>query len=188
VIRKYLNRIVVWGLLIVALSFGTYYATKFFLDPLDNTILDLQKEQTDIQRDITMITSQINRYNTLYFEENKINVMIPKGYQQLDIENKYVKKPVQIDTVKGTLQNYTITNNVKPEHLKLSNNIAGVKITAAVQFETMDQVVNYVYELHNSARSVYINQLTYNLPSEGAKDPFTYTVQIEYFVFYYPVK
>lgn len=187
-IRKYFKRIFAWGLLITVLTFASIYGRRLVIEPMDQEILELEQKQKNLEFRVLSIKTQINRYTVDYLDNGAINSRIPTGYDQLRMENFYVKKPATIDRVNGNLVNYTITNDSKPANLSLSNDVRGVRVTTTVEFQTEEQIYNYLAELHQSIRAVYVDTINFNLPGEeqeNRKEPYKYTVQLTYYTFYY---
>lgn len=190
-LNKYFNRIIIWTLLILLLSIATYFNRSIFVQSLEDEITELKADENSLKNQLTFKSAQINLYNSVYYDNSEIEHMIPTGYNELDVINYYIKRPVEISPVSGKLINYTITRNIKPEQLKLSNNVEGTKINATIEFDdpTLDcevQIERYIQTLQNTVRSVYLSQISYSKPSEGIdKNQFVYVVQIEYYIFNY---
>jgi hypothetical protein len=186
--RRYFNRIVVWSIMIAAFTGLTIYGRGVFIDSVKDDIIKLKSQEQQLLQTEQNLIININRYNVDYFEVNKLSQLIPTGYSQIDFENYYIKKPVRIDGVNGILNNYTITNNVKPEYLNLSRDLVGTRVSAIIEFQSEQHIYNYIQELYDSAVLIYVQDINFSLPSENTiinDTDFKYILQIQYFVFNY---
>ncbi|MDF2698519.1 MAG: hypothetical protein K0Q49_75 [Haloplasmataceae bacterium] len=190
--RKYITRILVWALLVIILSVGSFYLRLLLIQPLNTQIENLSKKKIDTEQTIKLLETQLNNFNNITYNNNEISLMVPLNLDIDEIEQKYVLRPVyMLDLI---LNDYNISDGA-PTNLLLSKDIGSKKITVDFTIEKdeitgleIGPLYDYINELYASQRSVYFGNFTYKQQGElmPGKEPMSsINVTLEYYLFYY---
>lgn len=195
--RKYFIRIVVWGLLVAVLTLITIYSNQLLIEPLDQQIEDIQSDTERLNFQIRRLQTQINLHHSNRLLTNgAIEKRLPHFNDQTDYDKEIIKqdatqnylvRPVNLSH--GTIKDHTIELNSKPDYLGLSAPIKGIQIHARVSFDEEENIYDFLSCLNTTLRSIYIETLTFDLPTEtdvlNPSRPFTYVLEVSYYTFYY---
>ncbi len=189
--NKYLQRFLVWTLLIVVLSLVTYNNYRIFIvNGIKQEIEEekkLGKEYDGNNGKIQIVLKQIENYNKNVYDDNKFSLFIPDGYDNRDITLNYVQRPL-LNSGGELTSSISITEEMPEINWSSSSNkkdIKGIKISIMFNID-INNLDLYLAELQNSVRLIYIDDFKYTLPSDN--DQSIIKVNMSYYLFYRDTK
>lgn len=182
---KNIYRSFVWTLLIVVLSFATYYIYK---SVITNSIkLQIEQERAALEEytgglgKIDLINLNISRLNRYVIEDNKYSHYIPDGLNRQEILLNYVERPILLSDAE--LISFSDSIDL-PKSLNLSSfeDIKAVKISINFYVDDLEELNTFLAQLQGSVRLIYIGSIRYTLPTGGSNNKIRVTM--EYYLFY----
>lgn len=184
--NKNLYRSLVWTVLVVILSFATYYIYK---STITNSIkLRIEQEKAALEEytggvgKIDLINLNIARYRRYVIEDNKYSYYIPDGLNLQEILMHYVERPILLSDA----ELITVADSTDvPKSIDLAGypDVKAVKLTVNFYVDDLSELYKYIEELQNSVRLIYIGSIRYVLPAPGSTNT-KIRVTMEYYLFY----
>lgn len=184
--NKNLYRSLVWTVLVVILSFATYYIYK---STITNSIkLQIEQEKAALEEytggvgKIDLINLNIARYRRYVIEDNKYSYYIPDGLNLQEILMHYVERPILLSDA----ELITVADSTDvPKSIDLAGypDVKAVKLTVNFYVDDLSELYKYIEELQNSVRLIYIGSIRYVLPAPGSTNT-KIRVTMEYYLFY----
>ncbi|NLC94329.1 MAG: hypothetical protein GX676_01405 [Bacilli bacterium] len=184
--NKNLYRSLVWTVLVVILSFATYYIYK---STITNSIkLQIEQEKAALEEytggvgKIDLINLNIARYRRYVIEDNKYSYYIPDGLNLQEILMHYVERPILLSDA----ELITVADSTDvPKSIDLAGypDVKAVKLSVNFYVDDLSELYKYIEELQNSVRLIYIGSIRYVLPAPGSTNT-KIRVTMEYYLFY----
>lgn len=184
--NKNLYRSLVWTVLVVILSFATYYIYK---STITNSIkLRIEQEKAALEEytggvgKIDLINLNIARYRRYVIEDNKYSYYIPDGLNLQEILMHYVERPILLSDA----ELITVADSTDvPKSIDLAGypDVKAVKLSVNFYVDDLSELYKYIEELQNSVRLIYIGSIRYVLPAPGSTNT-KIRVTMEYYLFY----
>lgn len=184
--NKNLYRSLVWTVLVVILSFATYYIYK---STITNSIkLQIEQEKVALEEytggvgKIDLINLNIARYRRYVIEDNKYSYYIPDGLNLQEILMHYVERPILLSDA----ELITVADSTDvPKSIDLAGypDVKAVKLSVNFYVDDLSELYKYIEELQNSVRLIYIGSIRYVLPAPGSTNT-KIRVTMEYYLFY----
>ncbi len=184
--NKNLYRSLVWTVLVVILSFATYYIYK---STITNSIkLQIEQEKAALEEytggvgKIDLINLNIARYRRYVIEDNKYSYYIPDGLNLQEILMHYVERPILLSDA----ELITVADSTDvPKSIDLAGypDVKAVKLNVNFYVDDLSELYKYIEELQNSVRLIYIGSIRYVLPAPGSTNT-KIRVTMEYYLFY----
>lgn len=184
--NKNLYRSLVWTVLVVILSFATYYIYK---STITNSIkLQIEQEKAALEEytggvgKIDLINLNIARYRQYVIEDNKYSYYIPDGLNLQEILMHYVERPILLSDA----ELITVADSTDvPKSIDLAGypDVKAVKLSVNFYVDDLSELYKYIEELQNSVRLIYIGSIRYVLPAPGSTNT-KIRVTMEYYLFY----
>lgn len=187
--KKYVTRVLVWFLLVLVLSVITYYNRVLFINPLNQTITNLeQKEKTQLAT-LEDINDKIDEYNLKVYDDNTIKQMIPEDYNENEALKFFVYRPINLSEAKLLSVD---TEDKMPENINWSNSksddgVMARKIMITFEIQDLSKLSKFIDELAESVRFVYFGNINFTLPGEKGYDSSEtkpIKITMDYYLFY----
>lgn len=187
--KKYVTRVLVWFLLVLVLSVITYYNRVLFINPLNQTITNLeQKEKTQLAT-LEDINDKIDEYNLKVYDDNTIKQMIPEDYNENEALKFFVYRPINLSEAKLLSVD---TEDKMPENINWSNSksddgVMAKKIMITFEIQDLSKLSKFIDELAESVRFVYFGNINFTLPGEKGYDSSEtkpIKITMDYYLFY----
>ncbi len=186
--KKYVIRLLIWFLLVVILSIFTYYNKVLFINPLNQSITDLEQKEKIQLSTLEDINNKIFEYNLKLYDDNTIKQMIPDEYDENETLQFFVYRPINLAEAKLLGIN---TEDVMPENINWSNSksddgVMAKKIMITFEIQDMSNLSTFIDELAESVRCVYFGNINFTLPGEKGLISTETKIKItmDYYLFY----
>lgn len=182
--KKNIVRVLIWLILIVGLSFITYFNYQIFIVDSVKQDIKIEKEKTlELNQELITIKRKISEFNQKNYEDNRYLLFIPEGVNKSELILNYVNAPLEKVGAKIS-STITITEEM-PSNINWTNNlnkknIKAIKVSIVVDIP-IEKLKIYFNELQSSVRCIYFGDFKYTVPDNPYSN---IKVNMSYYLFY----